>query len=377
MKLFSAAFVVLMMVFAFVLPSAASADGETADASVSITPRSGPTFFSNAFSSANWRVETAIIPPTPLPPKILPMKVADLGFPPSSAMTFNPGSMPVCPDDQLGPPPTSNSIPVPDMLARCPDSLIGNGTAVFGLSQSTSALATRDGEILIFNGGLNGGQPKIKIYAYSYDTSVGIYTEGTLQPDGQLLFEIPVLTADSAVRSLNLSIPGERIVLPKPNFNLTVVLPPGQNPNYVQAKCAGDAGFPWTADFTLGTRVPVVSPEVFTDDSGTAPCTGVVGAAKVGSVVVSGPAKVKRNTNATYKVKVKNTGTVAATSVRLTVSGRGISFNAPVGTINAGVTRTVTVRVKPKSVGKIKATFKATSSNGGSKTATKTVTVTK
>ena len=92
---------------------------------------------------------------------------------------------------------------------------------------------------------------------------------------------------------------------------------------------------------------------------------------------MSGPAKVKRNKVATYSVRVRNSGTTAATGVRLTVSGRGISFNAPVGTINAGVTRTVSVKVKPKSIGKIKATFKATSGNAGSKTATKTVTVTK
>jgi hypothetical protein len=384
MKLFSSAIAAFMLLFAFAVPTMASAEGETADADVSITPRSGPTFFSNAFSPANWKIETAIVPSGPFPevPKITPMKVANLGFPPSSAMTFNPkASMPVCPDDQLGPPPTSNSIPVPNMIARCPKALLGNGTAVFGLAQSTSPTATRDGEILIFNGGLNGGLPKLKIYAYSYDTTVGIYTEATLQPSGQLLFNIPQLTSDSSVRSLNLSIPGKQVVLDKPLFNLKVTLPPGQDPTYVQAKCAGNGGFPWTADFTLGSRDnggnPIGPPEFVISDSGTAPCTGVVGAAKIGSVLISGPAKVKRNKPVTYKVKVKNTGTTTASGVRLRVTGKGVAFNAPIGSINAGATRTTNVRLKPSSVGKIKATFKVTSSNAGSKTATRTITVTR
>ena len=384
MRPFISTFAAIMVALSLAVPAVAGASDEFAEADIGITPRSGPNFFSNAFSAANWRVETAIELPGTFPeyPKITPMKVADLGFPPSSALTFNPKpSMPVCPDDQLGPPPTANSIPVPTMLARCPGSLIGNGTAIFGLAQSTSPLATRDGEILVFNGGLVGGLPKIKIYAYSYDTSVGIYTSAILQPDGQLLFNIPQLTSDSSVRSLNLSIPGEEVVLPKPNFDLIVTLPAGLDPNYVQAKCVGNAGFPWTADFILGSRDnggnPIGPPEFTVSDIGTEACTGVVGRATIGSVQVSGPAKVKRNKVATYSVRVRNSGTIAATGVRLTVSGRGISFNAPVGTINAGVTRTVSVKVKPKSIGKIKATFKATSGNAGSKTATKTVTVTK
>jgi hypothetical protein len=383
MKLFSSAIAVFMLLFAFAIPSMANATGESADANVSLTPRSGPNFFNNAFSSANWNVETAISPSAPFPTvlQIDPMKVADLGFPPSSAMTFNPNpSMPVCPDDQLGPPPTSNSIPVPNMIARCPDSLIGNGTAVFGLAQSTSPAATRDGEILIFNGGLNGGLPKIKIYAYSYDTSVGIYTESTLQPDGQLLFNIPQLTSDSSVRSLNLSIPGEEIVLEKPLFGITVTLPPGQDPNYVRAKCVGNGGFPWTADFTLGDRDNggnPTGPETFVSDSGTAPCTGVAAAARIGSVNVSGPAKVKRNRSVAYRVKVRNAGTQTATGVRLKASGRGISVGAQVGNIPAGATRTVSLRVKPRTVGKIRASFKVTSTNAGTKTTTKTIRVTK
>jgi hypothetical protein len=180
---------------------------------------------------------------------------------------------------------------------------------------------------------------------------------------------------------MNISIPGQKIVLDKPNFGLTVTLPAGQDPNYVQAKCVGNAGFPWAADFTLGSRDaggnPIGPADIVISDSGTDPCTGVVGRAKIGSVQVSGPAKVKRNRSATYRVRVKNTGTTTVTGARLRVSGRGITFNAPVGSINAGATRTVNVRVKPRATGRIRATFKVTSNNGGTKSAVKTVTVTR
>ena len=373
MKFFKSAVAALFLLVALATPTTASAAGETADAEVSITPR-GPDFYSNAFSAANWGVESAIIPPEPLPLTITPMKVADLGLPPSGAFSFRPkASMPVCPDDKLGPPPTTNSIEVPEMIARCPNSLLGNGTAVFALGQSTASLATRDGEILIFNGGRVGGLPKIKVYAYSYDTTVGIYTSAILQPDGQLRFEIPRLTSDSSVRSLNLAIPGRRIVIEKPLFAKTVVLPPGQDKTYVQARCASNAGFPWTADFTLGSRDaggnPIGPPEFVVSDSGTAPCTGVLARARIASVRVFGPGKVKRNRPRVYRVRIRNAGAAAATGVRLRVSGRGIRANVAVGRINPGATRAVRVKLRPRAVGRIRTVFRATSRNAGSKAA--------
>ena len=371
-----------MMAFAFAIPTMANAAGETADADLQITPKT-PTFFTNAFSSANYSLKSSILAAGPFPgtPTVVPMKVADISNPPSSRLTFNPKpSMPVCADDKLGPPPTSNSIPVPEMIARCPNSLIGNGTAVFALGQSNNPLANLVGETLVFNGGRSGGLPKIKVYSYSYDTEVGIYTEAVLQADGHLVFNIPRLTVDSSVRTLNMDIPGQQVVIEKPNLNLTVTLPAGQDPNYVQARCVGDA-FPWTADFTMGSRdaggLPIGPPEFIVSDSGTYPCTGVVGKAKIGSVQVSGPARVKRNRSVTYRIKVKNTGAIAATDARLRVSGRGIAFNAPVGSINPGATRTVNVRVKPRVAGRIKTTFQVRSNDAGSRKATRTVTVTK
>lgn len=112
------------------------------------------------------------------------------------------------------------------------------------------------------------------------------------------------------------------------------------------------------------------------DKVGTFPnCADAVAA--LGGVTVTGPSKVKRGKVASYKVKVTNTGTADATGVRLAISGRGVSLNTSVGTIAAGGSRTVTVKAKFKTAGKVKATFKATSSNAGTKSATKTITVTK
>lgn len=97
--------------------------------------------------------------------------------------------------------------------------------------------------------------------------------------------------------------------------------------------------------------------------------------ARIGSLTVTGPASVRKGQNVTYKAQIRNTGNATATGVRLIASGRGISFNAPVGSINAGATRSVNIRVRPKTAGTIRVTFKATSGNAGSKTVTKTIRV--
>jgi hypothetical protein len=268
------------------------------------------------------------------------------------------------------------------MIARCPNALIGNGTAIFGLAQSTSPTATRDGEILIFNGGRVGGLPKIKVYAYSYDTQVGIYTSAILQPDGQLLFDIPQLTSDSSVRSLNLSIPGSKIVLQKPNFGLTVTLPAGQDPSYVQAKCVGNAGFPWTADFTMGSRDnggnPTGDPEFVISDSGTAPCTGVAKAPsrpRLANLRVIGPGAARRNRPTVYRIQVRNAGTAAVTGARLVIAGRGVRINKAVGVVRPRQTKTVRVVARFRLKGLSRTRITLTTRNAGRKVARKNVRV--
>ena len=103
--------------------------------------------------------------------------------------------------------------------------------------------------------------------------------------------------------------------------------------------------------------------------------TGIGGQAKIGSLVVSGPGKVKRGKTVTYKARIANTGTATATGVRLAISGRGVSVNTSVGSIAAGSSKTVSVRAKFRKTGKLRAIFKATSTNAGSKQTAKTIRV--
>jgi len=97
--------------------------------------------------------------------------------------------------------------------------------------------------------------------------------------------------------------------------------------------------------------------------------------AKIANVKVSGPARVRKGKVATYRVKVTNSGNGAATGVRIRVFGGGVGARKSVGKIPAGKSRTIKVRLKFKKPGKIKATFKVTSSNAGGKTVKKTITV--
>ncbi len=99
--------------------------------------------------------------------------------------------------------------------------------------------------------------------------------------------------------------------------------------------------------------------------------------ARIGKVTVRGPASARKGKTATYSAKITNSGSAVAKGVRLRVSGRGISFNTSVGKIAAGKSRTVKVKLKPRKTGKVKVTFKVTSSNAGSKTVRKTITVKK
>ena len=344
------------------LAGPANAANETAASSLKMDPISG-TLYKESFRPVNWQVETKINVP-PGQTTIEPMKVADLGMP-AGQLTFNPDpKMPVCGDDKIGP--GLVSITVPKAIEQCPNSIIGNGLAKFALSQQT-ALA-RDGVEIVFNGGLvasgvNAGLPRIKIYAYSYDTNVGLYTEAVLKKDGKLYFDIPPLTADSSVTSLNLNIPGKVESLFVASKNLTVELPKGQDSNFAQAICK-TGSWPYTATFTLGDRdtqgnpipnTPIVTLPV----SSTTPCVGAAGAAKFTALKLKGPASVKKGKKGVYKVTVKNVGTATAKGVKVKASGKGVSGVGNGGNIAPGKSKVVTVKAKFAKTGRISATFKA------------------
>ncbi len=65
---------------------------------------------------------------------------------------------------------------------------------------------------------------------------------------------------------------------------------------------------------------------------------------EIGKVVVSGPASVKKGRQATWKVRVTNTGDGTATGVKLKVKGNGIKASLSIGNIPEEKTRTAKVR---------------------------------
>jgi hypothetical protein len=368
MKLVKAAVAAMCLSFAFVLPGVAQGSGESLSASFNLTPQTG-SFYKQGQIPANWSVESQV---STADPQILPAKTIDLKFPPQSEMSFNPNpKMPVCPDSQVGP--NANvSQPVPDLVALCPNSLIGNGTAKFVLGQNNQNPANvLDGQLLAFHGGLRNGRPLVKVAAYSYDTQVGIYTEAVMAADGRLTFaNIPVLTADSSVSSLNLAIPSENVRLNLPLQGITVTLPKGKDPNYVRARCS-TGSWAYDATFTLGTRDTngdPTSPDSFISDSGTTSCNGLPGSpkGKLARPTVKGPKSARRGRAVNYTVRVRNTGVATATGVRVQVQGKGVKANVPVGSIAPGQARNVRVRAAFRQRGRVRATVRVVSKNAGS-----------
>ena len=328
------------------VPAMASASGESAEVSFEMKPKAG-SFFKQAYRPARWKTGVTI---STADPEILPMKKADLSFPGRGQMTFNPRrKMPVCPDSQVGPPPTNVSVPVATIVARCPKSVIGNGTATFVLNRNNlNPAAKLNGYMVVFNGGRQGGDPRIKVYAYSYDTMVGIYTEATLTRSGKLVFQIPQLTSDSSVSSLNLEIPGRNREFFLVNQQINVKLPAGRDRDYVKARCFGN-GWNHSGTFDLGLRDTDGSPAgptTVVSDSGTAACSGKVGRAKLKFVRAKGPRKLARRGTKVYRVKVRNSGTAKAKRVRIRTFGKWVrSGNRRVANIPAGRTKTYRVRV--------------------------------
>jgi hypothetical protein len=131
----------------------------------------------------------------------------------------------------------------------------------------------------------------------------------------------------------------------------------------------------WTGGGCSGTGACVVTMDQARSTTATFGAAPVV-EARIASVRITGPSKVKRNRKAIFKVAIRNSGGAAATGVRLSVQGRGVKASLPVGGVAPLATRTVKIKVKFARAGKVKLTAKATSGNGGSRQGTKTVKVT-
>ncbi len=133
---------------------------------------------------------------------------------------------------------------------------------------------------------------------------------------------------------------------------------------------------PTGADLGSRLRVRVIGTNEFGSNFATSNRTGpVFGTPRIGRVLVTGPGKVRRGRTVAYRVSIGNSGTAPATGVRLRVSGGGIRFNAPVGSIAAGASKSVLVKARLRRLGRLTATFLVSSGNAGTGTAKKVIRV--
>ena len=369
--------VVLIFLYSLLLvPGQAQATNETATVGLQVTPAGN--IYKEVRRTVAWGTTTLI---STEDPSTYPLRRATLQMSPSIQFFPDPNK-PVCPDNQIGPPPTNVSVPVDTAVARCPNSVIGNGTALFQLAGVNAPEAQAAGYIVIFNGGREpsgplASRPTIKIYAFSYSTGVGIYTEGTLSGTGQIVFEVPRLSFDSAVTSLNLNIPGEVTPMTGDGVPPGSELPAGSQPNYVRASCPGSS-WDLDGDFLLGNRdsgnTPI-PPEVTVTDSDSIACVGLTGQARFGRISVSGPKKIRRGRKGTFRVRIPNVGTATARNVVLRVSGRGVFLKSRIGTIAPGQAKRVKVSPRFKRKGRVRVTFLVRASNASSKKVVRTVRV--
>ena len=348
---------------------------ETLSSHASASSSQSGSFLNNGFKSANWKVDEHGSRSPLGEPEILPSKV-DRHRLPAGRDDLQPGQhagMPATRSD-----PTTSACRLTYVVARCPNSVLGNGTAQFALRPRPDGRCSTAS-----SSSSTVGRRTVARWSRSTPTPTtptsAIYTEAALTDAGRLKFDIPQLTADSSVTTLDLAIPGTRQVLSgiDPGRRRTSSCRRARRPT-TSRQSARPAQFPWDTKFTLGTRASdgtPTSPDTFTMDSGSEACTGVTGKAKItkrqGQWSVQGQAQQDRDLQGQNQEQRRS----HRQGVRLKVSGRGVSFNTSVGKIGAGKTKTVKVKVKSRKKGKVKATFKVNSKNGGSKTANKTIKV--
>jgi len=126
--------------------------------------------------------------------------------------------------------------------------VIGTGTAEIYLAKVNQPSAlVGDPQMVIFNAGKDRrGNAKIKIYAYSRTTNVGILMRGKLTRKGIINVAIPVLSNDSGTASFVLAIPGP----PIKDGGKTIR---GRDARYARIRCSKGK---WVTrgTFTLGER---------------------------------------------------------------------------------------------------------------------------
>lgn len=267
-----------------------------------------------------------------------PLKNVKLTFPKGVGFYPNNRKTPPCTDGMLS---ERSSLDDPKgVVDSCSKSVVGTGIATILIAKSR--LAEVDDPILvIFNAGKNNkGQAKIKIYGYSAVTQVGILMHGTLV--GRVLdVAVPVLSSDSATKFFTFNLPGTG--LDRPELDIDV---DGLDRKYVRATCP-DGVFRTNSEFILGERTypggEPTTPDVFVKSPETTQnCKGIKGKTKL-KVKVKGPKAVKKGRKGTFRVKIKNTGSVTSKRIKVRATGGG---KARVGKIKPGKSRTVRVKTR-------------------------------
>lgn len=223
--------------------TSASATGETISLKTTVVPK-GKVYKKR---SVPGRMQLSVKVDTPASAtRVLPLKRAVVRFP--RDLSFNPNNRltPVCSDKKLSV--RSNlAAGIAGVAKLCPKSIIGTGTAEIYLGKNKSPQTLiKDPQLLIFNNGKSKKGAKIKIYAFSQTTSVGILMYGTMSKASVINVAIPVLASDSATASFVLSIPGPPIKDSGKTFK-------GRDPRYARIKCSKGK---WVSSgtFSLGER---------------------------------------------------------------------------------------------------------------------------
>lgn len=239
---------VIALVFgSFSFATTAFASNESASFDLSVTSQSP--LSQDSFSPVGVEFSYDVTSPDA---EIDPVKEARFTFP-EFRFDANPET-PVCPDNQVGPPPVNLSAPIDQVVARCPDSVVGNGSATFLVARNNLNPGLRlSGQLVVFNGGEVNGNLLLKVYAYSYETAVGLYAPVTYQ-DQTLSLQIPYITNDSAVVSAELGLPGRDRLVFLPTLGTEVTVPGGTVGGVdVLAKCPASS-LNLNGELTLGRR---------------------------------------------------------------------------------------------------------------------------
>jgi hypothetical protein len=261
--------------------------------------------------------------------------------------------------------------------------LLGNGDGTFGTK--TDFQAGID-PLSIAIGNLNGGgSPDLMTAnAGGSDVSVLLKTTGptaNLSPD-RLDFALQELATTSPARTVTVTNTSDddQVEVGEP----TITAQDSSAFEVSSETCSATPLQPTDTCLVNVTFTPVAAGQRFSNleisfNGAASPLTvqlsGTGAKARIGKLRVSGPATIRKGKPATYRAKITNTGNARATGVRVVASGRGIRSSAPAVTIGAGATRSVSLRIRPSRIGRIKASFKVTSSNAGTKTVRKTVRV--